>query len=125
MSSCGMYDYSGEWAFLVGIPAKSGVSGVIFAVIPNVGGFCTYSPALDSIGNSARGIEFFKRIVEKFNFHNFDASSMGCPVVNSKMNPSKRSALSAREQLLAGLYGASEGDLYEVNDLISHVFVFC
>ena len=72
MFSCGMYDYSGEFAFKVGLPAKSGVSGSLMLVIPNVMGICIYSPRLDKLGNSVRGIEFCKRLIKNYNFHNFD-----------------------------------------------------
>lgn len=72
MSSCGMYDFSGEFAFTIGLPAKSGVSGAIMIVIPNVMGICTWSPRLDEIGNSLRGLEVCRRLVETFNFHNYD-----------------------------------------------------
>ena len=71
MSTCGMYDYSGEWNYEIGIPAKSGVSGLIYAVIPGVGGIATYSPKLDKLGNSYRGIRFFKELSKKINIHNF------------------------------------------------------
>ena len=72
MHSCGMYDYSGEWAFSIGIPAKSGVAGCIFLVVPGVMGICTYSPPLDERGNSVRGIEFCKRLLKRYTLHRYD-----------------------------------------------------
>ena len=46
---------AGDFAFYVGLPAKSGVAGGIAAVVPNVMGICVWSPGLDEKGNSLLG----------------------------------------------------------------------
>ena len=85
MLSSGMYDYSGRFAFEFGFPAKSGVSGCTMLPLPGLGGICVWSPPLDELGNSVRGIEFCRALVDRFrHIHMFErpmkSSTGGTPL---------------------------------------------
>lgn len=116
MASCGMYDFSGEFAFTIGLPAKSGVAGGLMVVIPNLMGICIWSPRLDELGNSVRGIEFCKELVSTFNFHNFDSLTGGR---SNKQDPRLKRNQSKIDSVISLCWAASEGNLLEVQHLIA------
>lgn len=112
MSSCGMYDFSGEFAFSIGLPAKSGVAGAIFGVVPNTMGFCSWSPRLDRLGNSVRGIEFCRRLVDTFKFHNYDNL-----IASEKEDPRRTRAESRTDDVGQMIWAATMGDTNAITQL--------
>lgn len=110
MHSCGMYDFSGQFAFNVGLPTKSGVSGSLMVVIPNVMGICCWSPNLDMYGNSVRGVQFCEELVSVFNFHQYD-NLRHSP---HKTDPRKRKATAKASEMSSVLFAATNGDIKEI-----------
>ena len=84
MGTCGMYDYSGEWLYNVGIPAKSGVAGGVLAVLPGQVGIGVFSPRLDAHGNSVRGIRVCQELSRHLDLHLYNRSVAGRSTILNK-----------------------------------------
>ena len=72
MTTCGMYNFSGEYAVKVGIPSKSGVAGGILGVVPGRFGIGVYGPALDKHGNSIAGYGMLKGLSKELGLSIFN-----------------------------------------------------
>lgn len=107
MHSCGTYDYSGQFAFKVGLPAKSGVCGGMMLVIPNVMGIFTWSPPLDMLGNSCRSVQFCEELVATFNFHRYD----NLKHASNKKDPRKHRYETKGLSIVNLLFSAASGDV--------------
>jgi len=107
MLMAGMYDYSGQWAYDIGVPAKSGVGGCVFVVVPNVCGISLFSPRLDSVGNSTRAVHGCTELVKHFAFHNFEVFS---GLSQSKVDPTQPKNEAKQAVLGELLFAASQGD---------------
>ncbi|KAI4903246.1 hypothetical protein NFI96_022055, partial [Prochilodus magdalenae] len=107
MHSCGMYDFSGQFAFHVGLPAKSGISGAVLLVVPNIMGVMCWSPPLDRVGNSVRGIQFCQELVSVFNFHNYD----NLRHFAKKLDPRRQAGHERNKSVIELMFAAYSGDV--------------
>jgi glutaminase len=121
MATCGMYDWSGEWMYRIGLPAKSGVGGGILAVLPGQMGLGTFSPRLDEFGNSTRGVKACEAVADTLNLHLLDATATASPVVTRQYTAAQVSSKRVRRQADVELLSASgpavtvfqlQGDLF-------------
>ncbi len=71
MATAGLYDNAGDWLYVTGTPAKSGVGGGILAIVPGKMGIGVVSPPLDQYGNSVRGQQAAAYIIEKLGLNPF------------------------------------------------------
>jgi glutaminase len=117
MYSCGMHEQSGQFAYTIGLPAKSAGNGIMLLVVPGVCGFCIYSPKV--IGYvSVRGYEFAKRLVDRFIFHNFDNSST-CDTLQ-RIDPTKEKKKYNQQLIIEFIYACAENDINLVNRFIHY-----
>ena len=109
-----MYDYSGQFAFHVGLPAKSGVSGAMIIVIPNLMGICLWSPPLDKMGNTTRGVLFCQKLIDTFNFHNYDSL---LHADSKKIDPRRKLGNKETDLVVSLLFAAKNADLESIRRL--------
>ncbi len=69
MTMEGLYGRSGDWAYTVGLPGKSGVGGGLLAVVPGVMGIAGFSPPLDRAGNSVRGQKMVAAVTRSLGYN--------------------------------------------------------
>lgn len=120
---CGMYNQAGHFAVEVGLPAKSGVSGALMVIVPNVFGFATFSPRLNGKGNSVRGVEFCKRLVQSYRVHVFEPLRSGN--TGAKIDPRRNGWKNERVNISRMAWATQVGDVYATRLRDIFLFALC
>jgi glutaminase len=117
MTTCGMYDGSGEWMYNIGLPAKSGVGGGIMAVFPGKFGMAVFSPLLDKHGNSVRGIKVFQQMSQDLHLHTLNSERFTTSsVIRAIYNSTQISSRHVRSKEARGLLD-QQGERIQIIEL--------
>jgi glutaminase len=120
MATCGMYDGAGEWMYTVGLPAKSGVSGGILAVLPGQHGIGVFSPRLDQRGNSVRGVAVCRDLSAELGLHLVGAARTSAARIRRRCDIAGRHSKRRRGPAERGIL-AEQGQASVVIELQGHV----
>jgi glutaminase len=120
MSTCGMYDYAGEWLYRVGMPAKSGVSGAITVALPGIMGLAAHSPRLDARGNSVRGVAACEQLSERLGLHLLRPTERARPALRRSYRGGSAQSKRARMRHERSVLEA-EGAAIAVHELVGDV----
>lgn len=107
----------------VGLPAKSGVSGALMVIVPNVFGFATFSPRLNSFGNSVRGVEFCKRLVNSYRVHSFEPLRSGN--TGAKIDPRRNGMKEEQQEISRMAWAVQVGDVNACRVRDAFLFSLC
>lgn len=125
MFTAGMYDYSGEWAYRTGLPAKSGVSGGVAALVPGQLGAGVFSPLVDDRGNSVRGVKVCEELSGRLGFHLFRARTEVVPPIRAIGSGIDRRSVRVRSTQQSGALARLGGRIGVVETQGPWSFVAC
>jgi glutaminase len=115
MFSCGCNEESGEFMATVGLPGKTGVSGLTLLVIPNLAGVAIYSPQVNNCGNSIYGLEFCRLFSTRCFLHSFDRAPQNHVQFENGLTIDNMHELT----LFDFIEAACRDDVWTIKDLLS------